>query len=189
MKVYKFFKIPKDIDNDDIDLERKYVLYAITNNKDYAKRFKQDRNMEKFIYKVHKNITQEEYAEMCNEERSAVLEYHTLETIFNKHTRSNIVKKDVLMTYWEKQLLEEPSTLLDDERTWLYLPYPLIFKHKYYKMLEAFEYVTYYKLMTVQYLPFELAEELSNKTTDDYSAPSIMYDEVALFIDIIRDTL
>lgn len=188
MKVYKFFKIPDKNEKHDIDIERKYVLYAITNNKEYAERFKDDRNMKKFICKTHKNITKEEYADMCNEDRSAVLEYRTLITIFDNHTRNNIVEKKVLMTYWEAQLLDEPNSALDDDGLWRSMPYPLIFKSKYRDCLNILQYITFYKLMTAEYLPYTLAEELSNYG-DDYSGPSISYDEVALFINIIRETL
>lgn len=189
MKVYKFFKIPNIDDDHKIDLERKYVLYAITNNKVYAERFKEDRNMKKFIFKVHQNVTKEEYAEMCNEERGAVLDFFKLDTIFDdNHTRPNIKQCDVLMTYWERQLLDEPNTILDDESIWQSMPFPLIFKSKYFKALDEFEYVTYYKLMSVERLTDNLARKLA-ETDDDYSAPAISHDEVALFIDIIRDTL
>ena len=68
MKVYKFFRIPDDNEKDNIDLEQKYTLYAITNNKDYAQLFKDTRNMKKFLCKTHKNVTKEEYAERLRNE-------------------------------------------------------------------------------------------------------------------------
>ena len=188
MKVYKFFKIPDD-DGDDIELDHKYILYAITNNKEYAERFKADRNMKKFICKVHKGITKEEYVDMCNQDRGSVLEIHELTTIFNNnHTFNNKERRKVLMTYTERQLVDEPSTILDDESVWHSMPYPLIFKSKYFNMLESFQYVNYYKLMTCEHLPYELAELLS-MLNDDYSAPMLLYDEVALFVSIIQSTL
>lgn len=189
MKVYKFFKIPDENDDRDATLEQKYPLYAITNNKEMADRFKHDRNMKKFIYKKHKHVTKEEYAEMCNEDRGSVLELYEATTIFkNQHTRKNAIKKKILMTFYERQMLEEIDSYLDDESFWRSMPYPLIFKKKYVNMLEVFQYMTYYKLMTVEYLPYRWAEKLSNED-DDYSAPSIIFDDVAKFISIIVDTL
>lgn len=189
MKVYEFFKIPDKDDKDEIDLECKYVLYAITNNKEYAKRFKEDRNMDKFIYKVHEGIDKEEYAELCNNERGAVLGFYPLMTVFNdKHTRKNATEKKVLMTYWEKQLTEELNTILDDEVFWNSMPYPLIFKSKYVTMLNKFQYISYYKIMTCMYLPDKLAEKLA-KISDDYSSPNFTHDELSLFINAIKDTL
>ena len=189
MKVYKFFKIPDENDvRDNIDLEQKYVLYAMTNNKEYAERFKEDRNMKKFIYKVYSGVDKEEYAEMCNHDRGSVLELRSLVTIFDNHTMKNAVKKKVLMTYWEYQLMDQPNTILDDEESWKSMPYPLIFKSKYVKMLEALQYVTYYKLMTCEFLPIQLIRKLT-EFDDDYSAPSMAHDEVALFIAFIQDTL
>ena len=190
MKVYKFFKVPPK-DEDNIDLERKYVLYAITNNREYAERFKEDRNMKKFIIKTHKGVSKEEYIEMCNNDRGAVLELNTLTTVFDdNHTSNNSVEKKVLMTYWERQLIEEPNTLLDNEHFWAKMPFPLIFKTKYIKTLEVFQYINYYKLMTSPYLPYGMSERLNEHGDDtDYSAPSILLDEVSLFIQIIQDTL
>lgn len=189
MKVYKFFKIPHENEKDDIDIERRYPLYAITNKKKYAERFKEDRNMKKFICKVHEDVSKDEYAEMCNEDRGAVLFVRSLTTIFDDiRITQNKVESDVLMTYWEKQLLDEPNTLLDDENTWMLMPFPMIFKSKYIKALNDLQYITYYKLMSAEWLPCNLMNKFP-VDDDDYSAPSILYDEVALFIDIIKDTL
>ena len=66
MKVYKFFKIPDENDRKNAHIEERYPLYAITNDKELAKRFKHDRNMKKFIYKKHTQVTREEYIEMCS---------------------------------------------------------------------------------------------------------------------------
>ena len=191
MKVYKFFKIPSEYEKDDIDIERKYVLYALTNKKEYADRFKEDRNMKKFICKVHKHVDSDEYTAICNNDRGAVLELHQLTTVFDEnHTSRNSHKKEVLMTYWENQMIIDANIALDDESLWRSMPYPLIFKQKYKKMLDALQYTNYYKLMTAEYLPFDLSQSLAESDDDlDYSAPSLMHDELAIFIDLVRDTL
>lgn len=190
MKVYKFFKIPNKDDNHPNDLEQRYSLYAITNKKEYAERFKEDRNMKKFIFKVYKGVTKEEYAEMCNSaDRGAVLAFYPLTTVLNdNHTVANKDVCDVLMTYYEQQMITDYQTMLDDESLWRYMPFPLIFKSKYRKLLDALQYVTYYKLMSAEFLPYHLAEKLSI-LDDDYSAPTILYDEAALFVNMIKDTL
>jgi hypothetical protein len=92
------------------------------------------------------------------------------------------------MTYFERQMLEETDSMLEDDGIWQSMPYPLIFKTKYVKMLDVLQYMTYYKLMTVEGLPDRWAEKLSDDD-DDYSAPSIIFDEAAKFISIISDTL
>lgn len=191
MKIYKFFKIPDDNDDIDIETEQKYVLYAITNKKKYAERFKEDRNMDKFIFKIDKNVSEDEYANICNEynNRGAVLDLYSLTTIFNKnHTKRNSVQKKVLMTYWEKQMVEDPNTLFDDERFWEMMPYPLIFKSKYSNALEVLQFTAYYKLMAVNFISYYMMEKLSTED-DDYSTPSLEFDEVRLFIDQIKSTL
>lgn len=192
MKVYKFFKIPSDGDDRETCLEDKYILYAITNNKEYAKRFKEDRNMDKFIYQVNKDVTKEEYSSMCNENRGAVLMVHTLDTVKDgKHTKNDLIQKQVLITYWEKQLIEEPLLPIDDENMWSQMPFPFIFKKKYIKALRTLQYVTFYKLMTASNISYELAERLhaNEDEDDDYSAPSIVYDELMVLIHTIKDTL
>jgi hypothetical protein len=191
MKIYKFFKIPSENEKDNVDIERKYVLYAITNNKEMYERFKTDRNMKKFIIKIHDDITKEEYVDICNdpEVRSSVLEYHELLTIFDdKHTKKNSTNASVLMTNWEYQIVKDMD--ITNEGMWMYMPYPLIFKKKYVKALDILEYINQYKIFTVERLPLNLLDKINKFVgDDDYSAPNIIYDEVAIFIDIIRDTL
>ena len=191
MKLYKFFKIPEENEKDDIDLERKYVLYAITNDKKMAERFKKDRNMKKFILKVHEDITKEEYMDICNdhEARSSVLEYHELMTVFdNKHTKANAVNAKVLMTNWEWQIVKDVDVF--NEEIWSVMPYPLIFKKKYVEALDILEYISFYKLFTIERVPYEFIEKINDAINeDDYAAPNILNDEVAVFIQNIKDTL
>ena len=191
MKLYKFFKIPEENEKDNVDIEQKYVLYAITNDKDMADRFKKDRNMKKFIFKCHTDITREEYQDICNssETRSAVLEYHELVTIFDdKHTKKNSVSAKVLMTNWEYQFVKDMDVV--HEEMWEYMPYPMIFKKKYNRSLEILEYISYYKLFAINRIPFELLVKINEDSDDDdYSAPGIIHDEVAVFIQCIKDTL
>ena len=189
MKVYKFFKIPDENDRKNTHIEERYPLYAITNDKELAKRFKHDRNMKKFIYKKHTQVTREEYIEMCNIYRGAVLESHKVTTIFkNQHTKENAIEKEILMTYNEYQMLDTLGSYLEDDVYWQSVPFPLIFKKKYVKMLKDFEYITFYSLMNTETMPYHLAEKLS-KYIEDYSGPSILFDEAARFITIISDTL
>lgn len=168
------------------------MLYAITNKKEYAERFQNDRDMDQFIMHVHKHVTKEEYKDLCNEERSSVLEIHELSTVMSDERISkNIQDVQVLMTYWEWQLTKEPVILMDDEEWWEDMPFPLIFKDKYIKALEALQYITYYKIMKGPYLSEYLLQKLFGSTSieDDYSAPSISYDELSIFINTVLDTL
>ena len=188
MKVYKFFRIPDEDDYDDFDIERRYTLYAITNNKKYAKRFKEDRNMKNFICKIHDDIDKDEYSEMCNAERGTVLDLYPLKTVFdNVRISRNAETNDVLMTYNEKQILDDAQTIIDDESFWRTMPYPLLFKTKYVNILKQLQYLSYFTLMTYGILPDNLMEKLS-KVNDDYSTPTIVPDEVAIFIDTFRET-
>ena len=110
MRVYEFFRIPDCSENDKkVSIEERYTLYAITNNKEYAERFQQERDMSQFIMNVHKHVSKEEYRDLCNEERSSVLEEHELATVLSKERSSkNLKYVKILMTYWEWQLTKEP---------------------------------------------------------------------------------
>ena len=191
MKVYKFFKIPdKELDNPNDRIEERYQLYAMTNNKEYAKRFKNDRNMKKFIYKVDKHITKEEYAELSNYDRGTILELVKVRTIFNNnHTAENSTHEEILMTFYESQMLSDMESYFESEEYWRDQPYPLIFKKKYVKALDALQYVKMYKLINMEYTPHKYMNKLSEYCEDDYSGPSFTFDEAAKFITIISDTL
>ena len=146
--------------------------------------------MKKFIYKVDKDVTKEEYAEICNdgETRGAVLELYTLTTIFDNHTIANSIRKEILMTYWERQSIEEPVTLLESEQFWEQMPFPAIFKSKYKEALDVLQYTPYYRLMMIEKMNYRLMQMISSDD-DDYSAPAMEHDEVAIFIDQIQSTL
>ena len=53
MKIWRFYKTPKDakVHIDENDMKQMYPLYAITQSKKLAKKFRDKRNMDKFIEK------------------------------------------------------------------------------------------------------------------------------------------
>ena len=191
MQVWEFFKKPDDGGNINEHLECKYMLYAITNKKAYAKRFMTDRDMNKFIIQRHKNITKEEYIELANLERQSVLEVHEIMTVpKNKHTDSSIERREVLVTYWEWQIIEEPVLLFDDENFWKNMPFPLIFKDKYVKILKDFQYISFYKIFLGYIIPKHAMQMFERYgIDDDYDSVDIEYDQLSVLMDGIYDTL
>ena len=189
MKIYEFFKIPEDESevSRNKPLEERYQLYAITNKKELAERFQKDRNMKKFLLHVHKNVTKEEYIDFCNENRSCVLEIHPLITCMsNVRVRSNMEEREVLMTYFEWQCCQDCNSILDNEAFWHYMPFPYIFSKEVQETLEFFNYKTYYRLIMYLYLDDVYRDIIhEDSDNDDYSAPDMMMDEVAILMDIV----
>ena len=110
-------------------------------------------------------------------------------TIFkNQHTKKNSIKKKILMTYHERQMLEDIGSYIEDESYWKSQPFPLIFKNKYLYALDKLQFVTFYKLLNIETLSFTLLERISNDD-NDYNGPSLIFDEAAKFVSIISDTL
>lgn len=192
MQIWEFFKKPDDRRVINESLEHKYMLYAITNKKSYAKRFMQDRDMDKFIIQKHKDVSKEEYAELANSERQSVLDVHEIMTVpKNKHTGSSIERREVLITYWEWQILEEPVLLFDDESFWQKMPFPLIFKDKYVENLKNFQYINFYKIFLGCCIPEHATQMFERYGIDDdygYSI-DIEYDQLSVLMDGIYDTL
>ena len=81
MKVYLFYKKMKDDKNGEI-------LYGVTNNKKYAKKFMKERNMKNFRIEIEE-MEKDEYANYCNDNdhRASVLQEFQLATVKDgKHT-------------------------------------------------------------------------------------------------------
>ena len=193
MHVWEFYKKPDNEENDkkNLDIEQRYTLYALTNKKEYADRFKEDRDMSKFLIQHHKHISREEYKELCNSERGSVLELHNFKTVPDgKHTTKSIEYREVLVTYFERQLLDEPQLLMCSEEFWYRMPFPLIFKDKYVEILNKFQYITLFKLFKENLPPIYLHMfEKCGFLEDDYSGPDFETDDVMVLIDSIIDTL
>ena len=180
MKVWRFYIIPeKDSEN------KRYDLYAITNNKEFAKKFKKERNMDKFIVRCT-NESKESYAEFANKNLSCVLDYRAFITktlTENKKQTSTEVK--LLSTFYEQQCCDssiQPIEAIDPSEWEAAIPYK-IYKKKIEEALRVLEYISHYKIYTQ-----EFANRYIDPNDDDYSAPDIWYDEVGVFIRLFRHT-
>ena len=185
MRVYEFFKKPNpQEDASRLSIEEKYVLYAITNNTEYAQIFQETRNMKKFILHTHKNIDKEEYAELCNQHRGAVLElYENILTCVDPiRVGKNMICCNVLMTYFEHQIIVDAVTEMDNEDIWATMPNPAIFSNKIVKALNDLLYISYYKLYAGTFLDEAELEKLNQISDDDYSMPNVTADELHVFM-------
>jgi hypothetical protein len=195
MQLHEFFK--RDSLKDDYDRgltdspDYRPTPYAITYKKKYAKQFMKERNMDKFIHRVH-DMDKEDAIEFCklNEYRGSVLEKHNLTTVMpGKHTQEYAVVKSTLMTlneYTASTDIDDP--VLEDSGWWYEAPMPAIFKGKYLKALDKFQYVNYYKMIGPEILNDSALDLLYQFTDNSYEGPTIFYDELAAFISITYDT-
>lgn len=180
MKVWRFYIIPEK-DNE----KRRYDLYAITNNKEFAKKFKKERDMNKFVVRST-NETKESYAEFANNNLSYVLDYRTFITktiTENKKYTTTDVK--ILSTFYEQQCCDSNIQVMEalDTSEWRdAIPYK-VYKKKIEEALRVLEYVAHYKVYTL-----EFSGRYVDPNDDDYSAPDIWYDELGLFIKLFRHT-
>lgn len=196
MQLHEFFK--RDSLKDDYDRgltessNYRPRPYAITYKKKDAKQFMKERNMDKFIHRVH-DVDKEEAVEFCqlNEYRGSVLERHNLTTVMpGKHTKEYAVVKSVLLTLNEYTAVSDPiDPILEDSAWWYEAPMPGIFKGKYLKALDKYQYVNYYKMIGPEILNDRALDLLYQFTENSYEGPTIFYDELACFISLAYDTL
>lgn len=189
MKVWRFYKIPSEelIEESHISnysLRDTYPLYAITNKKKLAKRFMEERDMSKFIVNADHSFEElEQYSTYANRHRSCVLEEYNLSSTDRK--TGKVSKVNLVITYNERQQIEEPDTFFFSEEFWNDIFTPTkIFKDKYLEALRNFT------LLQKLYAPdLSLYYGLSSED-DDYDAPDgFSYDEISLFVNLYGDTL
>ena len=174
MRIWRFYLKPEKNSE-----RKKYELYAITNNKVYAKKFMEERDMNKFIHKTSKE-PKEAYIEFANNNLSLVLGMHKYATkTINEKKEFNTTIIEVLSTEYEHQCCDSDTVMIDilDQGEWNYAPPYNIYKKKILKALYKLEYVSSYK---VYRLDFD--NSFIDPKDDDYSAPNIWIDEFGLFV-------
>ena len=127
------------------NIEKDYELYAITNRNKLAKRFIEERDMDKFIYICDKDWDKIEYRDFINrgQNRGCVLDTYEVLTILDKvPVKENSKVVDILMTYYEYQIVSDSPLEIDDEDLWISgMTNPFIFDKKYLKALQDFEFL------------------------------------------------
>ena len=202
MRIHKFYRKSK-YPNDEIkkkkSIEERYVLYAITNQDELAKRFKKERNMKEFVYICDKGMDKEEYAAIANSERGSVLDLYELNTVTKGAPVSeNASLVEVLMTYTEHQIISDYQLEIDDEELWLHcMMNPFVLTRKYIDALNILQYIPYYKIMVgletreegEPKMKRELQLMLDEIYADDYDAPTLFIDQLAAFVCVFHDII
>ena len=182
MKVYLFYKKMKDDKNGEI-------LYGVTNNKKYAKKFMKERNMKNFRIEIEE-MEKDEYANYCNDNdhRASVLQKFQLATVKDgKHTFHDFYNKTIIMSYWERQIIDDFIPEFGETYEWydMRLPIPSIFKDKYFISLKSIGYLWLFNLYIIPIIDENLAAFISDKLDLDelaYDVPNTEIDELASFI-------
>ena len=170
-KVWRFYT-KGEIDNDE-----KYHLYAITNQKDFAKQFQEERDMNKFIVKKSEEDF-DDWKELAREAGDAVLDIRDLQTKHKTDTNTySIIGVPILCTMYEYQTVDADFAELPimTEEFWFQMPNLGIFNNKLIDSLKILEYHRYYRL-------FVIALQHNDDEDDDYAAPNTEIDEVGILI-------
>ena len=170
-KVWRFYT-KGGIDNDE-----KYHLYAITNQKDFAKQFQEERDMNKFIVKKSEEDF-DDWKELAREAGDAVLDIRDLQTKHKTDTNTySTIGVPILCTMYEYQTVDADFAELPimTEEFWFRMPDLGIFNNKLIDSLKILEYHRYYRL-------FVIALQRNDDEDDDYAAPNTEIDEVGILI-------
>lgn len=170
-KVWRFYT-KGGIDNDE-----KYHLYAITNRKDFAKQFQEERDMDKFIVKKSEEYF-DDWKELAREAGDAVLDIRDLQTRHETDTNTySTIGVPILCTMYEYQTADADFAELPimTEEFWFQMPNLGIFNSKLINALKILEYHRYYRL-------FVIALQQNNDEDDDYAAPNTDIDEVGILV-------
>lgn len=181
MRIWKFFKkstVKADEVPKGVQLTDRYPLYAMTNNEEYAKEFKEMHDMSKFITKVEKDILREEYTLYANRNRGTILDYYNIET----DRGDGVEYARILMTMTEYTILESPDVCFLNDMYWLHnLLSPEFVTKKYREALDSIQYTNTYKIFN------GITDE--DFSFDDYSAPDMRIDQLAVYISVFYDLL
>ena len=205
MKLYCFYKYNQDMTKEQyrskiengLSQDDIYPIYALTNKKKFMKRFKQERDMNKFILFV-KDDDEEEIKLFMNQRRSTVLDLYKYRYI-PKNQRDKEQKIEILSTYEEYNMtssLAEDGTMVLDELFKIEFSNPFIFEDKYLNALRLLDYDTLFKFqfskdMNQQYVIVSGRKVIYNDAVPEDEGypetPNIILYEFGIFIHTFGD--
>lgn len=199
MKVWKWYKnLTKEQyeASQNLKIEDRYPLYAFTNDKKIRDLFRKMRNKERYI-ELKSKMTEEEYVNFVNNHRGCLLEYHKYSKIvgYEKDSTDPLMEDIRLLTTWdEKEYVQSSIESFSDTGSGLCIqtyPFPpFVFNDKYFKALHKLQYVDYWKLYTPATLDSDDEATLKALGADiDYSYPTVIFDEFAIFVNLFGDML
>lgn len=190
MKIYCFFQYDKNMSRDEYislmkrGFKRKDInsLYAITNKKKFAKKFMEERNMNKFLmfkYDIEENL----YIELANKRRGIVLDeynYRYYPRVKENSDDSKVVS--ILSTYMERMTIDSQAdqSLLGFSES-INFQDPFCLKKDLLNDLRTLEYVTMYKMYIANSLSFD-SKYIPIDEEGYLEMPAVLIDELQLFI-------
>ena len=198
MTIYKYFSNPKIAEDEGVrsamKIEDLHPLYAITNDKEKAKRFEKEHNM-KFFYKIkEKDAEPREWREFANRHVNKILQYlnYTTKGEYDEEEETFCTQVTLLSNQDERMVVDSfcedgfTETILTEEGI-LSTP-PFIFKDKYIECLKAFQYPYLWRLSRYYKSALVPREEFEEEDFEDM-APDYLMDELMAYIIIYGQSL
>lgn len=172
MHLYKYYLKKAPPDEDIVySVTDQYPLYGFTVEKKIAKRFEEERNMDKFISKVT-TVDKEEYVNFANANRMRLMKLRKLNTN-EKESKTGVAS--IVMTDMESQSCETDAMYiaLYSEDFWIsgsFYP-PEVYKNKIQKALDFIDYCILYKMNrgTTVEERMDAASSYSMQRIDEYN--------------------
>ena len=179
MRLWKFYKVPES----ELLGHEYSELYAYTNNKKHAAKFRKERNM-KLFYELSEEITKDEYIELTSVKAGNRLDnfsYSTYDVINKK-----FIHVYVISTFNEHEIIDDMASN-GNIASELRFVNPFIFKKKYRKALEKLHYIQCFKIknpdfcINLRYLVEQSTINDDMEELDNYATPQFDIDELVLF--------
>ena len=166
---------------DNPKVKGKYPLYAFTNVKRYAKGFRHQRDMNKFIM-IKSNISDVEYSYLMDNYQDLLLGDYLLETkCYNERDEESLDSVEVICSHFEYlSATEHDMLMLENERFWENSIPIHCFEGKVREALKILEYDSLRKIY------FETRDGVMD---DEFEYPDLGNDELAIFIQCFQETL
>lgn len=184
MHIWRFYLKPNEKNVYAYKDTDKYSLYACTNNKEYAKTFKAERNMN--LFKVVKSeADMDEWQEYSKENGDCVLKIKTITTRKEHSKDREYALEDipVLCTEYEYQTVDSDfaESMIEQMQPeyWDDAIHPAAFGKKCKRALEVLQYDSLYELLN-----YRAAEEYNKSDVLDIPNPNVNIDELGLFVNI-----
>lgn len=179
MKLYRFYRNGKD-DKCDMSVYEKYPLYAVTSDKELAKRFEKSRKKDYFIKKVSK-VDKDDGIAYLNSHMKSKLDWFTLRTVMFSE-KIDHVAMDLLMTEFEYDMIQAYHDNLSPVLDHKYVN-PYIFNSQIVTALTNIEYLSAFLISDINAAFDGDFEDIANYLE------GIDLDEVSIFIHMIDDQL
>lgn len=181
------------LDHKELNDQLSPVLYAITDKKELAKEFKDQRDMDQFFLHKNSDLDKDEIIDFMNNQHGRVLkafEYKRLIKDTKKDNRWDYDTIRIVSTYQERQSVYDKSdaSLLGIPEE-INISFPFKFANKYSEALSALEVDTIWKLRSFSIEQSEeFVEAMQSGLVDEedyYDQPVIpdaLIDEVEIFV-------